>query len=105
MADAGAGPGLLDGMRRVPAVVAHPDDESFGLGGLLALFNERAVPTGVLCFTHGEASTLHGRPGDLHALRADELACAAGELGVERVELTGHPDGGLDGIPAHRRTG
>ncbi|MEU3279797.1 PIG-L deacetylase family protein [Streptomyces antibioticus] len=84
-------------MRRVPAVVVHPDDGSSGPGGLLALVTERAVPTGVLCLTHGEASTPHGRPGDPHALRADELACAAKEPGVERVEPTGHPNGGLDG--------
>ncbi|MEU9276265.1 PIG-L deacetylase family protein, partial [Streptomyces sp. NPDC048342] len=94
--------GLPDGIRRVLAVVAHPDDESFGLGGLLALLAESGVPTAVLCFTHGESSTLHGRPGDLHTVRADELACAARELGVEGVELTGHPDGALDGIPVPR---
>ncbi|MFD1662349.1 PIG-L deacetylase family protein [Streptomyces caeni] len=92
---AGMLPGLPDGVRRVMAVVAHPDDESFGLGALLDLLSGGGVPTTVLCFTHGEASTLHGRPGDLHTVRADELACAARELGVGRVELTDHPDGAL----------
>ncbi|MER6126041.1 PIG-L family deacetylase [Streptomyces sp. NPDC001795] len=62
----GTGPGLTDGERRVPTVVAHPDDQSFGLGGLLALLADGGAPAAVLCFTHGEASTLHGRPGDLH---------------------------------------
>jgi len=84
---AGTVPGLPDGVRRMPAVVAHPDDESFGLGGFPALLFGGGVPTAVLCFTRGEASTLHGRPGDLHTVRADELACAARELGVEGVEL------------------
>ncbi|WP_405905357.1 MULTISPECIES: PIG-L deacetylase family protein [unclassified Streptomyces] len=86
----------------MPAVVAHPDDESFGLGGLPALLSDGGVPTTVLCFTHGEASTLYGRPGDLHNVRAGELACAARELGVERVELAGHPDGGLTDVSRHR---
>ncbi|MGQ4383510.1 PIG-L family deacetylase [Streptomyces sp. SAS_270] len=99
MAGTGAGGGLPDAIRRVLAVVAHPDDESFGLGGLLALLSDSGVPTAVLCFTHGEASTLHGRPGDLRTVRVAELACAARELGVERVELTGHPDGALDDMP------
>jgi hypothetical protein len=47
-------------------------------------------------------STLHGRPGDLRTVRADELAGAARELGVARMELTGHPDGALQDIPMPR---
>ncbi|GAA2619264.1 PIG-L family deacetylase [Streptomyces vastus] len=97
-----SGRGLPGGVRRVPAVVVHPDDESFGLGALLALLSDVGVPTAVLCFTHDEASTLHGRPGDLHTVRAGELACAARELGVERVELAGHWDGGLSDVPRRR---
>ncbi|MGW3104268.1 PIG-L deacetylase family protein [Streptomyces sp. NPDC001100] len=104
MTATGSGRGLPDGVRRVLAVVAHPDDESFGLGALLALLSDGGVPTTVLCFTHGEASTLHGRPGDLHTVRAGELARAARELGVQRVELAGHPDGGLGDIPSYRLT-
>ncbi|MFG2029367.1 PIG-L family deacetylase [Streptomyces sp. NPDC048825] len=96
------GAGLPDDLRRVLAVVAHPDDESFRLGGLLALLSARGVPTTVLCFTHGEASTLHAGPGDLRTVRADELACAARELGVERVELADYPDDGLAAVPLGR---
>ncbi|MFE0729552.1 hypothetical protein ACFW2X_15130 [Streptomyces antibioticus] len=33
-------------------------------GGLPALLTERAVPTGVLCLTHGDTSTPPGGPGD-----------------------------------------
>ncbi|MFR0355666.1 PIG-L deacetylase family protein [Streptomyces sediminimaris] len=98
----GAGGGLPDGIGRVLAVVAHPDDESFGLGGLLAMLSDSGVPTAVLCFTHGEASTLHGRPGDLRTVRVDELTHAARELGVGQVELTGHPDGALADVPVPR---
>jgi len=104
MTGTGSGHGLPDGVRRVLAVVAHPDDESFGLGALPALLSDDGVPTTVLCFTHGEASTLHGRPGDLHTVRAGELARAAREPGVQRVELAGHPDGGLGDIPSYRLT-
>lgn len=65
----GTGHGLPDGVRRVLAVVAHPDDESFGLGGLLALLSDGGVPTTVLCFTHGGASTLHGTPASARRRR------------------------------------
>jgi LmbE family N-acetylglucosaminyl deacetylase len=84
----------------VLAVVAHPDDESFGLGALLAGFAERGAATSVLCFTHGEASTLHGVPGDLAVVRAGELRAAADALGVGDVTLLDYPDGGLAATPA-----
>ncbi|WP_406369498.1 PIG-L family deacetylase [Streptomyces sp. NBC_00647] len=59
-------PGLPDGVRHVLAVVAHPDDEVFGLGGLLILLADGGTLTAVHCFTHGRTSTPHGRPGDPH---------------------------------------
>jgi len=77
------------------AVVAHPDDESFGLGALLAAWAENGARPAVLCFTHGEASTLHGVEGELRELRAGELAEAARVLGVDDVHLLDLPDGGL----------
>lgn len=40
------------------AVVAHPDDESFGLGAILAALTSRGTTVRVLCFSHGEASSL-----------------------------------------------
>ena len=82
----------------VLAVCAHPDDESFGLGALLATLADRGSAVNTLCFTHGEGSTLHGVGGDLSVVRASELAAAAKVLGVERVELLDYPDGGLDGV-------
>lgn len=77
------------------AVVAHPDDESFGLGALLAEASAAGWRTGVLCATHGEASTLHGVAGDLHSVRERELRRAAHHLGVGWVSLLTHPDGAL----------
>jgi LmbE family N-acetylglucosaminyl deacetylase len=83
------------GHRRVLAVVAHPDDESFGLGAVLSTFSRSGAETAVLCFTHGEASTLHGVAGDLGALRGRELQDAADVLEVATVRLLDHPDGQL----------
>jgi LmbE family N-acetylglucosaminyl deacetylase len=36
------------------AVLAHPDDESFGLGGTLALYASRGVDVHLVCATRGE---------------------------------------------------
>jgi len=83
----------------VLAVCAHPDDESFGLGALLTAFAGRGARTAVLCFTHGEASTLHATEGDLATVRSQEFARAAEVLGVSRAELLGYRDGRLSEQP------
>lgn len=83
---------------RVLAVVAHPDDESFGLGALLDAFVRNCAEVSVLCFTHGEASTLHGRPGELADVRAGELTAAAEVLGITTTTLLNHPDSGLTSV-------
>lgn len=92
------GPGLPN-WRSALAVVAHPDDESFGLGALLAAFCAADIEVNLLCFTHGEASTLHGVHGDLRRIRAAELVNAARLLGLGSVELRDHPDGSLTDVP------
>jgi len=79
----------------VLVVCAHPDDESFGLGAALATFSEAGSSTSVLCFTHGEASSLGADADDLGRVRAGELDAAACELGVAHVELLDYRDGHL----------
>jgi LmbE family N-acetylglucosaminyl deacetylase len=93
------GVGFLPAWTSVLAVVAHPDDESFGLGALLDAFARSGAGVEVLCLTHGEASTLHGAPGDLAALRGTELTAAADLLGVTRTVLKDHADGHLSKLP------
>jgi LmbE family N-acetylglucosaminyl deacetylase len=85
----------LPDFQDVLVVCAHPDDESFGLGAVLHAIADRGGRLSVLCFTHGEASTLHGVDGDLAVIRADELAAASRRLGVECLELLDYPDGSL----------
>ena len=77
------------------AVCAHPDDESFGLGAVLSTFAQLGIETRVLCFTHGEASTLGSGGADLAAVRSAELAAAAAVLGVRSVRLLAFADGCL----------
>lgn len=88
-------PSGLPGWDRVLAVVAHPDDESFGIGAILSTFAATGAAVDVLCLTRGEASTLQGVAGDLSQIREHELRSAADALGARAVDLRSLPDGGL----------
>ena len=79
----------------VLAVVAHPDDESFGLGAVIDALVAGGTAVHVLCYTHGEASTLNETSADLRRARESELRLAGAELGVASVTLLGYPDGRL----------
>jgi N-acetyl-1-D-myo-inositol-2-amino-2-deoxy-alpha-D-glucopyranoside deacetylase len=54
------------------AVVAHPDDETFGCGSLLLHAAARGMATAVVCATRGEAGEI--APG------VDASAAGLGEL-------------------------
>lgn len=88
---------------RLLAVVAHPDDESFGLGSILAWATARGVDTTVCCATGGEAGEPAPgsgiAPEDLPAARVRELREAAELLGVRRVDLLDYADSGMVGDP------
>lgn len=105
-----AGPGPpgspgLPVLARVLAVCAHPDDESFGLGAVLAALGAAGTMPSVLCFTHGEASTLGLGAGDLARVRAAELAAAAAALGTAGTTLLDYPDGCLANVPVAELAG
>ena len=89
---------------RLMVVVAHPDDETFGCGSVLARAADLGVPTTVACATRGEAgSPTPGRgldDADMAVVREAELRTAAEFLGVERVELFDWADSGMEGEPA-----
>jgi len=78
-------------------VVAHPDDESFGCGSLLAHAAGAGYDTAVLCATRGEAGESRIATDDLAALREAELRAAAQILGVGSVHLLDHADSGMAG--------
>ena len=84
---------------RMLVVVAHPDDESFGCGSILALAAANGVDTTVCCATRGEAGSPDPDRGKaaLAAVREGELRAAAELLGVGRVVVLDFEDSGITG--------
>lgn len=85
------------------AVLAHPDDETFGIGGTLALYAARGVATHLICATRGEAgevtSELLEGYNSIAERRVSELRCAAGILGLSGVYFLDFRDSGMPGSP------
>jgi N-acetyl-1-D-myo-inositol-2-amino-2-deoxy-alpha-D-glucopyranoside deacetylase len=83
------------------AVLAHPDDESFGIGGTLALCAAQGINTYLLCATHGEAGDIDQQHmqgyGSIADLREAELKCAANVLGLSSVHFLNYRDSGMPG--------
>src|SRR6516165_2575847 len=90
---------LLPGWAKVLVVVAHPDDESFGLGAIISQMTATGAAVHILCYTHGEASMLNENQADLDTERETELRHASTQLAAASVTLLGYPDGGLAAIP------
>ena len=88
------------------AVLAHPDDETFGLGGTLALYAQKGYNTYYLCATRGEAGTVddeHLRGFSSTAeMRTDELMRAAKHLGLKDVFFLGYRDSGMPGTEENK---
>ena len=80
-------------------VMAHPDDESMGAGGLVLRHTRAGVPVHLLCATYGEKGWMGkppgARPEDIAEIRAGELQDAAAALALTGVELWDYPDGGV----------
>jgi len=89
---------------KLMCVLAHPDDESLGNGGILAKYAAEGVETYLVTATRGERGWFGDEreyPG-LEALgkrREAELLAAARVLGITRVDFLDYIDGDL--VQAH----
>ena len=83
------------------AVLAHPDDETFGMGGTLALYAQRGYSVYLVCATRGEVGTVDPEHMQhfqtIAELREAELRCAAEHLGLKQVYFLGYRDSGMPG--------
>ncbi|HUQ45913.1 MAG TPA: PIG-L family deacetylase [Gemmatimonadaceae bacterium] len=86
-------------MRCLTAVFAHPDDETFAIGGTLARYSDDGVRCSLYCATDGDAGGTSGipvsSPAELASLRQAELRAACEVLGIAALERGAHPDGAL----------
>lgn len=88
---------------RLLAVFAHPDDEAFSSGGVLAASRDRGVAITLVCATRGEAGEILvpelAAPENLGAVREGELRTAMAAVGVTDVRFLGYRDSGMIGTP------
>ncbi|PDW03477.1 PIG-L family deacetylase [Candidatus Viridilinea mediisalina] len=91
---------------RLLAVLAHPDDESFGAGGTLARYAWMGAQVDLICATGGEEGAAEDRYlvgySSLAERRAAELQCAAQALGLQHVIRLDYRDSGMAGTPANQ---
>lgn len=91
----------MSGRLKLMCVLAHPDDESLGTGGILAKYADEGVETHLVTATRGERGWF-GEEGDypgpeaLGQIREQELCAAAEVLGLQDVAFLGYRDGELD---------
>lgn len=87
--------------RTILSVLAHPDDESFGMGGTLAKYAASGVDVHLICATRGEAGEVDPEYlegfSSIADLRVHELNCAVNELGIEPVRMLEYRDSGMTG--------
>jgi len=90
---------------RLMAVLAHPDDESLGVGGTLAKYAAEGAEVSLITATQGDGGRYFGhRPGDpdhpgaapLGRIREAELRAAAAVLGIGDVTLLDYADQHVD---------
>ena len=92
--------------KRLLAVMAHPDDETFGMGGTLARYAREGVEVYLICATRGEvgevdADRLEGYKS-IGELREHELSCAAHVLGIKKTYFLDYRDSGMPGSPENK---
>lgn len=77
------------------AIFAHPDDESFAVGGTLARYAAEGAQVSLLCATRGEAGIEGTAPEETAKVREQELRAACAVLGVREVRFLNYRDGEL----------
>lgn len=91
----------MESKLKLMCVLAHPDDESLGMGGTLAKYAAEGIKTYLVTATRGERGWFgdeKDNPGmdALGKMREAELLIAAKALGIREVKFLDYTDGDLD---------
>lgn len=91
--------------RRIACVVAHPDDDTYALGGTLALKRDEGLELTVIMTTSGEAGRILdpslATRTNLGRVREREDRASWRTLGFDPdIRFLRYPDGGLAEVPA-----
>jgi LmbE family N-acetylglucosaminyl deacetylase len=96
---------VLPGFRRALVIAPHPDDESLGCGGTMAVLSERGTAVTTLTATDGDATKGSDLPREeIARLRRAEAQRAAAAVGAE-PRFLGLPDGSLAEHPHELTSG
>ena len=86
---------------KLMCILAHPDDESLGTGGILVKYATEGIQTYLVTATRGERGWFRPKednPGleELGRIREGELNAAARTLGLQEVSFLDYIDGEFD---------
>ena len=95
----------MNNHNRLLALFAHPDDEAFTCGGVLARYAAAGARVALVCATRGEVGEISdpalATPETLGQVREAELRCACQQLGITDLTFLGYRDSGMADTPAN----
>lgn len=96
--------------RRLAAVFAHPDDDTYGVGGTVALHADEGIEVTAVLATSGDAGRIFdpslATRRNLGKVREGEDRAAWAELAVKpTLQFLRYPDGGLSTVPRDELVG
>ena len=94
-------------MKTILVCLAHPDDEAFGVAGMLSHYAQDGARVVLVCATRGEEGEISdpslGTSETLAQVREDEMRCAAKTIGAQELIFLDYRDSGMAGTPPNQR--
>ncbi len=93
----------MNSTNKLMCVLAHPDDESLGFGGVIAKYAAQGIDVSLIMATRGQKGWKGKKedypgPEALGDIRTKELQAASHILGIKQIHFLDHMDGELDQV-------